>query len=223
VLKKCAQKRQDIEALLMGQAGLLEGEKEDRYFNTLKTNYEYLKHKFNLHNENIIVPKFFRLRPPNFPTVRLAQFAMLYFERNNLFSQIIAAQKVEDFYKLFNLCGSEYWDTHYNFGISSVGRKKRITKNFVGLLIINTIIPLKFCYARQQGQDVSEELLQLGSEISSEENTIVKKFNTLNNIAKNACQSQALLQLKSDYCDKNRCLHCAVGNAIIGSEKEMSK
>ncbi len=222
VVKKCSQERQDLEALLMGQAGLLEGETEDWYFKTLKTNYGYLKHKFDLNNVNVIVPKFFRLRPPNFPTVRMAQFAMLYFERGNLFSQIIAAQNIKDFYELFNVCSSEYWEKHYNFGISSLQRKKRITKNFVDLLVINTIIPLKFCYARQQGRDVSEEILQLASEISSEENTIVKKFNSLKEISKNAFQSQALLQLKSEYCDKNRCLHCAIGNSIISSEVKIT-
>ncbi len=223
IIKKCSQERQDLEAILMGQAGLLEGENEDWYFKTLKTNYEFLKHKFGLHNENVIFPKFFRLRPPNFPTVRLAQLAVLYSERDSLFSQVIAAKNIKDLYELFNLYGSEYWDTHYNFGISSLERKKRMTKKFVDLLVINTIIPLKFCYAMQQGLDVSEEILKLASEISSEENIIVKKFNALKHKSKNVYQSQALLQLKNEYCDKNRCLHCGIGNAIIGFKKEIPK
>lgn len=223
VVKKCSKERQDLEALLMGQAGLLEGHNEDWYFKTLKVQYGYLKHKFGLRNENVIVPKFFRLRPPNFPTLRLAQFAMLYFELDNLFSKVIAIQDIKDFYELFNICGSDYWDTHYNFGVSSLERKKRISKSFVDLLIINTIIPLKFCYAMQQGSDISEEILNLASRISSEENTIVKKFNSLRHISKNAYQSQALLQLKAEYCDNNKCLQCAIGNLIIGSEKEKWK
>lgn len=223
VVKKCSHDRQDLEALLMGQAGLLEGDNEDWYFKTLKAKYDYLKHKFALKNEMVIVPKFFRLRPPNFPTVRLAQLAMLYFKRDNLFSQVIAIENLEDFYELFNICGSDYWSKHYNFGISSLERKKRITKNFVDLLIINTIIPLKFSYSQQQGKDVSEEILLLASKISSEENTIVAKFNSLRHISKSAYQSQALLQLKSGYCDANKCLQCAVGNSIIGSEKEIDK
>jgi len=223
VVKKCSQERQDLEALLMGQAGLLEGETEDWYFKTLKNNYAYLKHKFQLQNENVISPKFFRLRPPNFPTVRLAQFAMLYFEQENLFSKVIAGQYVSDFYELFNVTGSEYWDTHFNFGIGSMERKKRISKSLMDLLIINTVIPVKFCYAVQQGRDISEELLKLASEISSEENTIVKKFNSFKEVSKSAYQSQALLQLKSEYCDKNRCLHCAIGNSIISSEMDIAK
>lgn len=216
IVKKCSQHQQDLEALLLGQAGLLEGEMEDWYFKMLKEKYEYQKHKFQLQNENVISPKFFRLRPPNFPTVRLAQFAMLYFKQNNLFSQVIAKQNLTDFYELFSVCGSEYWNTHYNFGIVSLERKKQVTKSFVALLIINTVIPLKFCYATQQGKDVSEELLKLASEISSEENTIVNKFNSLKKCSKNAYQSQALLQLKNEYCDKNKCLQCAIGNSIIG-------
>src|SRR5690606_6556791 len=190
VVKKCSQERQDLEALLLGQAGLLEGENEDWYFKTLKAKYEYLKHKFALQNQTVIVPKFFRLRPPNFPTVRLAQLAMLYFKRDNLFSQAIAMEKLEDFYELFNICGSDYWDKHYNFGISSLERKKRVTKNFVDLLIVNTIIPLKFTYAVQQGKDISEEILLLASKIPSEENTIIAKFNSLRHISKSAFQSQ---------------------------------
>ncbi len=217
VIKKCSQERQDLEALLMGQAGILEGEKEDWYFKTLKTNYEYLKYKFQLQNDSVIAPKFFRLRPPNFPTVRLAQLAMLYFENGNLFSQVISINDTKGFYDLFNICASEYWNTHYNFGVSSLERKKRITKTFVDLLIINTIIPLKFCYAVQQGHDIMEEILELASEISSEENTIVKKFNSLKKVSTNAYQSQALLQLKSEYCDKDKCLQCAVGDIILKS------
>ena len=218
VLKKCCHEQQDIEAILMGQAGILDGEKEDRYFNTLKMRYEFLKHKFKLHNDGVIVPKFFRLRPPNFPSIRLAQLAMLYFERGNLFSQVMSINNMKDFYKLFHVGASEYWNTHYNFGVVSLERKKELTKNFVDLLLINTVVPIKFCYSRQQGRDVSEEILQLAFEISSEDNSIVNTFNSLKKVSTNSYQSQALLELKSAYCDKNKCLQCAIGNAIVGSE-----
>lgn len=217
VIKKCSQDQQDLEALLMGQAGMLEGEKEDWYFKTLKSQYEYLRHKFDLRNEGVIAPKFFRLRPPNFPSIRLAQLAMLYAENNQLFSQVISIDSTKGFYELFNVCASEYWNTHYNFGVSSFERRKTLTNKFVDLLLINTIIPLKFSYALQQGRDASEEILNLASEISSEENSIVKKFNSLKKVATNAYQSQALLELKSEYCDKNKCLQCAIGNTIVGS------
>ena len=214
-VKKCSQKQQDLEALFLGQAGLLEGEKEDGYYNILKEQYGFLKSKFSLSNDGVIEPSFFRLRPPNFPTVRLAQLAALYYQQSNLFSKIIDFKEIGDFYSLLNVSGSEYWNTHFNFGISSKDHKKRITKNFMDLLIINTFLPIKFSYAIQQGQDPSEEVFKIASEIPSERNSIVDKFNSLKNISYNAFQSQALLQLKSEYCDKNRCLQCAVGNSIL--------
>lgn len=223
VVKKCRQKQQDLEALLMGQAGLLDGEKEDGYFQTLKKDYQYLKRKFKLQNEGVIRPGFFRLRPPNFPTIRLAQLAALYHEQENLFSKIISFENVEDFYKTFAVCASDYWNTHYNFGVSSKESKKRITKSFLDLLIINTALPIKFSYAVQQGQDASEEILKIASQIPTEKNGIVDKFNSLKNISKNAYQSQALLQLKSEYCDKNRCLQCAIGNSIVGTVTKSTK
>lgn len=222
-VQKCAQERFDLESLLLGQAGLLDGDKEDWYFKMLKQQYLFLKHKFKLQNDQVIRPIFFRLRPPNFPTLRLAQLAMLYAKRNNLFSEIIAAEKMSVFYELFHVAASEYWDTHYNFGLSSMVRKKRISKSFVDLLVINTIIPIKFSYAVHHGQDISESILQIASEIPSEENSIIKKFNSLRPISKNAFQSQGLLQLKSEYCDKNKCLQCAVGNWIVGQEIQRSR
>lgn len=218
IVAKCSHEAQELEALLMGQAGLLDDEGQDWYFKKLASSYQYLKHKYSLSNDTTIAPKFFRLRPPNFPTLRLAQLAMLYSKQNTLFSQIIAIDSTKGFYELFDICANDYWDTHYNFGISSLKRKKRITKKFVNLLIINTLLPIKFCYARQHGQDVSDNILKIAMEIPSEENNIVKKFNSLKQVSKNSYQSQALLELKNEYCDKNRCLQCAVGNAILGSK-----
>ena len=221
ILAKCSQEQQNLEALLLGQAGVLEGEKEDGYFKVLKSKYTYLKHKFKLNNDNVIEPKFFRLRPPNFPTIRLAQFTMLYFEKKQLFSQLIRTSQLKDFYEIFNIGTNAYWQDHYNFGVISQKREKRLTHNFVDLLLINTIIPLKFCYERQHGRDASEDILLLASTIAAEENSIVKKFNSIKEISKNAYHSQALLQLKSEYCDKNRCLQCAIGNSIIGAHKRL--
>lgn len=215
ILKKSSQELVLLESLLMGQAGLLEGEKEDGYFKILSDNYEYQKRKFHLDSATVISPKFFRLRPPNFPSIRLAQLASLYSHKQNIFSEILAASRMEEFYSIFEVDTSEYWDTHYNFGVASGKRKKRLTHSFIDLLVINTIIPLKFCYAREHGKDISEEVLKLASEISCEENMIIKKFNSLKKVAKNAYHSQALLQLKSQYCDKNKCLQCAIGNKII--------
>lgn len=219
VVKKSSQKPLELEALLMGQAGMLEEEKEDAYFQSLKKQYDYLKHKYSLNNTTVVAPKYFRLRPPNFPTLRLSQFAMLYSQHPNLFSQVIGIYNLQEFYELFDVSASEYWSSHYSFGIASKKQKKRLTQNFINLLIINTVIPIKFCYAQQMGKDVSDEIISLAAEIPSEENSIVQKFNSITKLSGNALQSQALIELKNEYCDKNRCLQCAIGNAIIGSKR----
>ncbi|PHS64803.1 MAG: hypothetical protein COB12_07760 [Flavobacterium sp.] len=215
ILKKCRTDTKKLEALLFGQAGLLEDQKEDPYFENLKLEYNYLKHKYKLSNSNVLIPKYFRLRPPNFPTIRLSQLASLYHQKHSLFSEIVKAKTLKDFYQLFDVSASEYWNTHYNFGVASSKRKKQLTKNFIDLLLINTVIPLLFSYGKEIGKDNSEVLLKLASTITSEENSIIKKFNDLRSSSKNSLQSQALLQLKKEYCNKKRCLQCAIGNAIL--------
>lgn len=217
IITKCSHELQTLEAVLLGQAGLLDSDRSDWYSAELKSSYEFIKHKYSLCNQNIIAPKFFRLRPPNFPTIRFAQLASLYSMQPNLFSKIIVMKTTDEFYDLFNVDASEYWDTHYNFGISSLKRKKKITRKFMNLLIINTILPIKFCYAKQQGKEVVDEIIEIANQIPAEENTIVKNFNALKQIATTSYHSQALLELKNQYCDKARCLQCAIGNSILSA------
>lgn len=215
LIKKCSKDDLDLEALFYGQAGLLETKKEDAYFISLYTQYAYLKHKYKLNNSSVIVPKYFRLRPPNFPTIRLSQLAVLYAEKQSLFSEIIKAKNISDIYSMFTVSASVYWDKHYNFGVSSSKRKKKLTKKFIDLLLINTIIPIKFSYAKSLGKDISEEIISLTTSIIKEDNTIIKKFVELSPFVKNAMQSQALLQLKNEYCNTHKCLQCAIGNSIL--------
>ena len=144
IIKKCYRNQFELEALLFGQAGFFDKGHEDSYFNFLKEKYMYLRSKFNFDTKEIIAPKFFRLRPVNFPTIRLSQLAVLFSEKRSLFSEIIGAKSLEDYYSIFNTTAGEYWDTHYNFGIQSSKRKKRLTKKFVDLLLINTVIPVLF-------------------------------------------------------------------------------
>ena len=177
----------------------------------------FLKSKFSLDNRSVIFPKYFRLRPPNFPTLRLSQLAVLFSKKQSLFSEIIEIKSLDEYYSLFDISANEYWDTHYNFGVASSKRKKKLTKQFIDLLLINTIIPLKYSYAKYVSLDSSEEIISLASSILSEENSIIKKFNMLGFSIKNGLESQALLQLKNEYCSKNKCLQCAIGNAILRS------
>lgn len=214
--QKCSHNLQSLEALLLGQAGILERNLEDGYFSLLQTEYKFLKKKFSLNKEGVQPPQFFRLRPPNFPTLRLAQFASLYHQNKQLFSEAMAITKLTDFYELFRVAPSEYWNDHYNFGVVSAKSTKYLTKNFIDLLVINTLLPLKFSYARQKGENIVEDIIDIASHIPSEKNAVVQKFHTLRKFSNNSFYSQALLELKQQYCERHRCLQCAVGTSILG-------
>ena len=204
-----------LEALFYGQAGLLDKGIQEPYFIELQKEYNFLKQKFNLSNKNVAALKFFRLRPSNFPTIRLSQLANLYHQHQNIFSKIIELNSIEEFYKLFKIGTSKFWKTHYTFGKVSKEWNKVITSSFIDLLLINTIVPIKFSYAKHQGKNIEEKILELIHEIASEKNSIVDKFNRMKKVSKSALQSQALIQLKNEYCDKNKCLQCGIGSSIL--------
>ena len=128
IVKKCSQNQFELESLFFGQMGLLEDTIEDAYYKSFQNKYKFLKSKFNLNNTPVLPVKFFRLRPPNFPTIRLSQLSVLYAEKQGLFSEIIAASTIEELYKIFDISASAYWDSHYNFGVSSLKRRKKLTK-----------------------------------------------------------------------------------------------
>ncbi len=214
VVRNCAHKEKEMEALLLGQASLLSEDKSDPYYLQLQEVYVFLKNKFKI-EEASVIPKFFRLRPPNFPTIRLSQLAMLLVQHKNLFSEIISAKNLKDYYQIFNVAASAYWERHYNFGVTSAKSPKKLSKRFVELLLINTVIPIKYCYAKVQGLAISEELIEMAMTMRAEDNTVVKQFRTLKEFENSALSSQALLQLKNRYCDLNRCLHCEVGNHLL--------
>ena len=215
VIRKTQSSPLSLEALFFGQMGLLENDIQDPYFLELKKEYGFLSNKFKLSQQGVLPLQFFRLRPPNFPTIRLSQLVNLYSVQNNLFSQIIDTHDLKALYEIFSISTSQFWETHYTFGKASRKSIKKTSKAFIDLLLINTIIPLKFSYAKQQGKDINENLLVLMQQLKSEKNSIIEKFNSLKNVSSSALQSQALLQLKNAYCDKNKCLQCAIGNALI--------
>lgn len=215
IVRKTLPNNTTLEALLFGQAGLLKQPIEEPYYIELLKEYEFLKQKFSLSNENAIPVQFFRLRPPNFPTIRLSQLATLYHQNQNLFSKIIETNTLDDFYKLFTVATSPFWESHYTFGKLSKKSKKTLSKPFIDLLVINTIIPLKFSYAKFLGQNIDDSIINLMESIASEKNSIIEKFNSFKLISTSALQSQALIQLKNEYCNKNKCLQCAVGNSLL--------
>ncbi|WP_452221148.1 DUF2851 family protein [Lacinutrix salivirga] len=215
IIRKLQSHPIQLEALLLGQANLLTEAIEDAYYVELNREYTFLKQKFNLNNSHITPIQFFRLRPSNFPTIRLSQLASVYTQNQNLFSQIINTETLEDFYKLFTVKTSAFWESHYTFSKTSKFQIKTTTKSFIELLLINTILPIKFSYAKYNGKSINDSILNLLRAVKPENNSIVNKFNTLKPINHSALQSQALLELKTNYCDKNKCLECAIGSTIL--------
>lgn len=214
-VRKLQSNQTTLEALLFGQASLLEDDIQEPYYLNLQKEYQFLKHKFNISNQNIPPIHFFRLRPPNFPTIRLSQLASLYHSHQNLFSKIIELQSINEFYGLLSVGASPFWESHFTFGKVSKTSKKTLTKAFVDLVLINTIIPIKFSYALHLGKQIDGDIVKLVQEIASEKNGIVDNFNALKPVSTSALQSQALIQLKNNYCSKNKCLQCAIGNEIL--------
>jgi hypothetical protein len=203
-----------LEALLFGQANLLNDNIEGVYFQKLKKEFKYLKQKHQL-VDSLVSLRFFRMRPAGFPTLRLSQFAVLYNQHQNLFSKIIEAQTISELRTLLTVSASDYWSSHYTFGKTSIKRKKSVSKGFIDLLIINTIIPLKFAYAKSLGADNFETLLSLYTTLNPEKNSVVKKFENLKIKSQSAADSQALIELKTNFCDKHKCLHCEIGNKLL--------
>ena len=215
VIRKESFEVENLEALLLGSAGVLDTEREDTYYKDLKFRYFYLLQKYQLEKNSTEPVQFFKHRPDNFPTIRLSQLANLYHSQQNLFSTISTSNTLATIYKTFGVAVSAYWQTHYQFDKESPKKLKKLSQSFVDLIVINTIIPLQFAYAKSQGKENSEDLIQLLNQVAPEKNAIVDKFSSFGIQPKNAFESQSLLQLKNEYCNKSRCLECAVGMELL--------
>lgn len=215
ILRKESFELESLEALFFAKAGLLSVDKEDRYFKELRKRYVYMSQKYQM-EEFISEPvQFFKHRPDNFPTIRLSQLANLYHSQQNLFSKLIQLNSIQGIYEIFKVSVSSYWQNHYQFDKESPKKKKALTKSFIDLLVINTIIPLQFSYAKSQGKEISEDVIQLMQQVVAEKNSVVTKFDSFGVPSKNALDTQSLLQLKNEYCDKGRCLECAIGIRLL--------
>lgn len=205
-----------LEALLFGQAGLLNVEMVDLYLNQLQKEYHFLQIKYNLKSMEQSLWKLLRLRPDNFPHIRLAQFAQLIFTSSKLFSKILEQKNIQQLRQLFVCEVSDYWRNHYLFGKMSKPSIKRMGNNSIDILLINTVIPFLFAYGTKKGeQNLVERALDYMEKIPAEKNSVVLKWNQLGVIAANAFDSQALLQLKKNYCDEKKCLRCRIGHQIL--------
>jgi hypothetical protein len=174
-----------------------------------------LLHKYQIEKVCIEPVQFFKHRPDNFPTIRLSQLANLYHSQQNLFSKISTLNSLKDIYGVFQVSASEYWLNHYQFDKESPKKKKSLSKSFIDLIVINTIIPLQFAFAKSQGKEISEDLIRLLNEVTPEKNAIIEKFNSFGIQPKSAFETQSLLQLKNEYCNKSKCLECSVGMELL--------
>ncbi|OMQ09450.1 DUF2851 family protein [[Flexibacter] sp. ATCC 35103] len=215
VIRKESLEIENLEALFLGTSGLLDDEKEDVYFTDLKIRYYYLLNKYQLEKHHVDSVQFFKHRPDNFPTIRLSQLANLYQKHQNLFSKIIVLKSVKSVYDLLSVSASLYWQNHYQFDKESIKKPKSLSKSFLDLIIINTIIPIQFAYSNVMGQSVSEDLIAFMNEVSPEKNAIINKFETFGVSCKNAFETQTLLELKNEYCNQKACLRCALGMELL--------
>ena len=204
-----------LEALLLGQAGLLEKKFEEKYPQMLQREYNYYKKKYKLNMIHEPV-HFLRMRPENFPTIRLAQLAMLIHHSSHLFSRILETVAISDIKKLMDVTANDYWHYHYTADETSSFKPKKLGEQMVNNIIINTIIPVVFAFGHVQVRNYfKEKAIKWLEEISAEKNSITDRFTQLGITSKTAFDSQSILELKDVYCDKRRCLDCAIGNSIL--------
>ena len=206
-----------IEALLFGQSGLLaECEKDDTYTLSLKKEYLFLQQKFNLTPINGTMFKLLRLRPANFPHIRIAQFAKLIYQSSKLFSKLVENPNYETAHSFFAVSPSTYWETHYTLGEESPKRTKKLGKKTIDILLINTVVPTIFSYAKKKNdEDLKEKAISLLEKIPAEKNSIVRNWEELGLKTLSAFDTQAFIQLQKKYCNTKKCLYCQFGHKIL--------
>lgn len=225
IVRKLSKNNQNLEALFFGQADLLKKNEVASgvlYHKELLEAYEFFQTKFKISKKGILPVEFFGLRPSNFPTVRIAQFSALYAKHTDLFSKLIEVNRIEEMYKLFELELHPFWDMHYTLSKESSKRKKKFSKSFIDLIVINTLIPVKFLYAKNRGDDNTDIVLKLIDQLPPEKNNIVDRFAQNGIKSASALESQALIQLKNEFCNKKKCLQCAFGNYLLNKKSNFS-
>ena len=208
-----------IEALLFGQSGLLaDTNQSEEYIIKLKNEYSFLQSKYSLTPLAASQWKFLRMRPANFPTLRIAQLARIVYQTDLLFSKFLAAVHVKEVINMLDVTVSQYWKNHYTFNSESENKEKRLGKETIHTIIINTLSPLMFAYGLSTANDsYKEKAIEWLESLPAELNTITRGWAALCWKAGTAMHSQALIQLKNKYCNDKRCLHCTIGHQLIKS------
>jgi hypothetical protein len=223
VLRKHADKLLHIEALLFGQAGFLEEDFDDEHYQLLKREYNLLRQKFKLSDRRLNKAqwKFLRLRPANFPTIRLAQFAALLFQRPTLFSVMMEMDNYAALVSVFSIEQSEYWTSHYRFFKNAKEQVSFLGDASIANVIINTAVPLLVAYGKNRDdQSYIDRAVAILQQAPGEANSITAQWKTLGIKSKTAFDSQSLLELQTNYCSKRRCLDCTIGTTLINSHRQ---
>ncbi len=204
-----------VEALLFGQAGLLQDLKGD-YPAKLYSRYQQIKKSHLLEPMDPKLWNFLRLRPSNFPTIRIAQFASILHQSSDLYKELININEKNELFDFFSIQCSNFWTNHYTFYKTSKQQVKKLGKEAIISLVINIIVPLKYLHGRLHSEDdFLEKSVHILQRLPSENNKIVRKFHALGLQINNASDSQALLFLKKQYCDHKKCLECRIGQHLI--------
>lgn len=207
-----------LEAIIFGQLHLLDADYTDDYAVLLTKEYNFLRKKYQF-KPVAQQPVFLRMRPANFPTVRAAQLAMLVQQSSHLFSLIRETEDLEDIQKLFNVTANDYWHYHYQFDEESTCHPKKLGVSMVNNIVINTLVPVLFaCGMFTKDQSLKDRALLWLALTNPEQNIITKQWKACDVFNQNALDSQALLELKNNYCDQKRCLDCAIGNKLLRRE-----
>ncbi len=207
-----------LEALFLGQAGFLSDNVDDAYFLRLKKEYAFLANKYSLTPVDKSLWKFARLRPVNFPTVRIAQFANLVYRSSHLFSKITETKNLNQLIALFDADVSDYWNTHFHFQKKSSEKEKALGRSSVENILINTVVPFLYVYGKEKERSsFCERALFLLEKIAPENNFIIKEWKEAGITPKSAWQTQALIQLTNNYCVHKKCLQCAIGLKILNT------
>ena len=215
IVNKTRQNQTQLEALFFGICNWLENPKDEQT-KIWKREFDFLKMKYQI-DDLRFQPKFSKLRPPNFPTIRLSQLASLYHLNQNLFSKLIASKNMDDIDAIFsNVKASDYWNDRFNFGkTSTIKGEKSLTKEFVELILINAILPLKYAYHKNFDEDAADEILEFYRKITPEKNSIITSWNQLQVKTESALQSQAFLYHHKNFCLKKDCLNCGIGFQLL--------
>lgn len=216
ILLKHADNLVQVEAVLFGCAGLLEGSFADDYPKLLQREFAVLKAKFGLKTMPAESWRFMRMRPSNFPTIRLSQLAQLVYLQGNIFSKMINAKSVEELHELLSVGTSDYWTGHFMFDKPSQQRSKKLGRMTSGVIIVNAFVPIMFCYGKMHEQnELCDRAMALLESVEAENNFVSKNFASFGVAPQNAMQSQALIHLYENYCKSRRCLECRIGNVLI--------